>query len=73
MFPARQKWILPQRERSPHEENAEQVMELLKLLGIEKAMVSGYSTGGGIAFYLAKKYPETITAAFLMHSILLQG
>ncbi|KAL7546347.1 hypothetical protein ACHAWF_009682 [Thalassiosira exigua] len=27
-----------------HEDNAEEVMELLKLLGIEKAMVGGYST-----------------------------
>lgn len=56
-----------------HEENADEVMELIKLMDIEQAMVGGYSTGGGIAFYLAKKYPETFPAAFLMHSILLQG
>jgi pimeloyl-ACP methyl ester carboxylesterase len=56
-----------------HEDNADEVMELLKLLGIEKAMIGGYSTGGGIAFHMAKKYPKKISAAFLMHSILLHG
>lgn len=56
-----------------HEDNADEIMELLKILGIEKAMVGGYSTGGGIAFYMAKKYPETISTAFLMHSIPLHG
>ena len=28
-----------------HEENADEIMELLKLMKIEKAMVAGYSTG----------------------------
>ena len=28
-----------------HEDNADEVMELLKLLNIEKAMVGGYSSG----------------------------
>jgi len=28
-----------------HEDNADEIMELLKILGIEKAMVGGYSTG----------------------------
>mmetsp|Transcript_8967 Transcript_8967/g.15584 ORF Transcript_8967/g.15584 Transcript_8967/m.15584 type:complete len:405 (+) Transcript_8967:45-1259(+) len=56
-----------------HEENAEEVMELLKLLRIEKPLVMGLSTGGGIAFYLAQKYPDMIKAAFLVHSIPLSG
>ncbi|KAL7538901.1 hypothetical protein ACHAXR_010904 [Thalassiosira sp. AJA248-18] len=59
-----------------HEDNADEVMDLLKLLKllkIENATTMGISTGGGIAFYLAQKYPDVITAAFLMHSIPLSG
>ncbi|KAL7469021.1 hypothetical protein ACHAXS_009279 [Conticribra weissflogii] len=57
-----------------HEENAEKVMELLKAIGLQsKFMVLGYSTGGGIAFYLAQKYPDSVSAAFLMHSIPFNG
>lgn len=56
-----------------HRGNAVEVMELLKLIGIDQAMAMGYSTGGGIAFYLAHTYPDVISAAFLMHSIPLQG
>mmetsp|Transcript_15599 Transcript_15599/g.32816 ORF Transcript_15599/g.32816 Transcript_15599/m.32816 type:complete len:740 (+) Transcript_15599:68-2287(+) len=56
-----------------HEENADEVMELLKLIGVDQAMAMGYSTGGGIAFYLAQKYPKVITTAFLAHSIPLNG
>ena len=49
-----------------HEENADEVMDLLASMEVKKAMVMGLSTGGGIAFHLALKYPETITAAFLV-------
>ena len=56
-----------------HKDNAVEVIELLKLIGIDQAMAMGYSTGGGIAFYLAHKYPDVISAAFLMHSIPLDG
>ena len=56
-----------------HEENADQVMDLLKMMNVEKAMAMGLSTGGGLAFHLAQKYPDTITMAFLVHSIPLSG
>ncbi|KAL7460001.1 hypothetical protein ACHAXS_000471, partial [Conticribra weissflogii] len=56
-----------------HKENADQVMELLEAIGIDQAMAMGYSTGGGIAFYLAMKYPNAITTAFLAHSIPFDG
>lgn len=56
-----------------HEENADKVMELMALLNVKSAMAMGYSTGGGIAFYMAHNYPDTINAAFLMHSIPLHG
>ena len=58
-----------------HEKNADEVFEMLKMLGLEHKgiVVGGYSTGGGIAFHLAHKYPETVSAAFLMHSIQLNG
>ena len=56
-----------------HEENAAEVMELLKSLGIEKTMALGYSSGGGVAFYMAQKYPDIVPVAFLMHSIPLDG
>eukprot|EP01083_Nonionella_stella_P159421 520004_1 len=36
-------------------------------------MAMGYSTGGGIAFYMAQKYPDIISTAFLAHSIPLNG
>lgn len=56
-----------------HDENADEVMELLKLMNVNKAMVMGLSTGGGIAFHLAKKYPDVITTAFLVHALPLSG
>ena len=49
-----------------HEDNAINIMELLKLMKVTKAMAMGLSTGGGIAFYLAQKYPDVIKAAFLV-------
>jgi len=49
-------------------------MEFLEAIGLQsKVIVLGYSTGGGIAFYLAQKYPESVSAAFLMHSIPFNG
>ncbi|KAL7543772.1 hypothetical protein ACHAXR_013085 [Thalassiosira sp. AJA248-18] len=56
-----------------HEENADQVVDLLNAMGIKEAMVGGFSTGGGIAFHMAQKYPDMISAAFLFHSIPLNG
>lgn len=56
-----------------HEELAEDVMELMNLINIEKAMVMGLSSGGGIAFHLAQKYPDIFNAAFLVHALPLSG
>lgn len=56
-----------------HEENAVEVMDFLKLMKVENAMAMGLSSGGAIAFYLAQKYPDVITSAFLVHSIPLAG
>ena len=40
---------------------------------LEYLRFSLFIIGGGIAFYLAKKHPDVITAAFLLHSIPLDG
>jgi pimeloyl-ACP methyl ester carboxylesterase len=55
--------------KNSHEENADQVYELLEAIGMDSTMVMGVSTGGGIAAHMAIKHPEIITAAFLVHSI----
>lgn len=56
-----------------HAANADIIAELLQLLGVSEAMVMGYSTGGGIAFYMAQRHPDKVKAAFLTHSIPLSG
>lgn len=56
-----------------HASNADMIVELLQLLGVSEAMVMGFSTGGGIAFYMAQRHPDKIKAAFLTHSIPLCG
>eukprot|EP00986_Skeletonema_menzelii_P007121 scaffold2761_cov137-Skeletonema_menzelii.AAC.2 len=43
------------------------------VLGVAQTMVMGFSTGGGIAFYMAQRHPEKIKAAFLTHSIPISG
>ena len=40
---------------------------------LEYLRFSLFIIGGGIAFYLAKKHPDVITAAFLLHYIPLDG
>jgi pimeloyl-ACP methyl ester carboxylesterase len=56
-----------------HASNADIIMELLQVLGVSQAMAMGFSTGGGIAFYMAQRHPDKIKAAFLVHSIPLSG
>ena len=46
----------------------EDVHELTKAVGIEKAYFLGYSMGGGIAIGLALKYPETVGALILANT-----
>mmetsp|Transcript_11312 Transcript_11312/g.17274 ORF Transcript_11312/g.17274 Transcript_11312/m.17274 type:complete len:422 (+) Transcript_11312:582-1847(+) len=56
-----------------HASTADIVVELLQVLGVSEAMVMGYSTGGGVAFYMAQRHPDKIKAAFLTHSVPLSG
>ncbi|KAL7493410.1 hypothetical protein ACHAWT_002438 [Skeletonema menzelii] len=56
-----------------HASNADIIMEFLQVLGVAQTMVMGFSTGGGIAFYMAQRHPEKIKAAFLTHSIPISG
>jgi pimeloyl-ACP methyl ester carboxylesterase len=48
------------------EEMAEDMVELLTDLQIEKAIVVGHSMGGRIAGYLAATYPEIVTALAIL-------
>ena len=61
---------------SSHEDHADDVQQVMtQVLGGngEKAMVMGYSTGGGTACWTALKYPTLVKAAFLKSSIPLNG
>lgn len=48
------------------DEMGEDVMELMDWLGIKRAIVVGHSMGGGIAGYLAARYPDKIQAAAIL-------
>ena len=56
-----------------HASNADLIVEFLQVLGVAQTMVMGFSTGGGIAFYMAQRHPDKIKAAFLTHSIPISG
>ena len=56
-----------------HEENAQDIKDMMDQLGITHAMVMGFSAGGGAAAVLAIQYPETIRAGILMNGIPLDG
>lgn len=57
-----------------HATNADVIVELMEVVGVAgQAMVMGFSTGGGIAFHMAARHPNKIKAAFLTHSIPLDG
>jgi 3-oxoadipate enol-lactonase len=50
---------------------AEDIAQLLKKLGIEKAALAGHSMGGYVALAFAKKYPDQVSGLALVSSQLL--
>lgn len=61
------------KENWSHEENADDIKLFLDQMGIERTMVMGYSTGAGAAAWLAIKYPECISAVFMVSALPLNG
>ena len=45
---------------------ADDIAELIRRLGLEKPDVMGYSLGGGVAFFVAAKYPELVRRAIVV-------
>ena len=45
---------------------ADDIAELIRRLGLEKPDVMGYSLGGGVAFFVAAKYPELVRRAVVV-------
>ena len=54
-------------------ELAQDIKLFADALGIAKAHVVGWSTGGGIAFELAAKYPEFVTSLFIIQGASCKG
>ena len=54
-------------------ELAEDVKLFADALGITRAHVAGWSTGGGIAFELAAKYPELVSSIFVIEGVGYKG
>ena len=45
---------------------ADDIAALIRLLGLEKPDVMGYSLGGGVALFVASKYPELVRRAVVV-------
>jgi pimeloyl-ACP methyl ester carboxylesterase len=54
-------------------EFAEDVKLFVDALGISRAHVTGWSTGGGIAFELAVKYPALVSSIFVIEGVGYKG
>ncbi len=48
------------------DEMGEDVVELMNRLGIKQAILAGHSMGGGIAGYIASRYPDKVQAAAIL-------
>lgn len=48
------------------DEMGEDVVELMNRLGIKQAILVGHSMGGGIAGYIASRYPDKVQAAAIL-------
>ena len=60
--------LCPQHPGDGNARLAEDLYQLLKSIGVEKAHILGFSIGGRIAFELALKHPELVISLIISNS-----